>query len=169
MAQPIVCKRTIPTERPPLVSNLVAWSAQRIPMGVNLDFIDPAKHDILLQYIGFGLLRKKISACLNIKPSCTDNIGSFTCIRIINEMTIEWHEFNMSCSARNGVLWYDGQNNCLSTNILGKQMSSTVGCFVFLHRSSQQKFLSYCRRAFPLVQLQLFTVKRKGKVVPVLN
>jgi hypothetical protein len=44
-----VRKRTIPTERPPLVGEVsanflrqdgVAWSAQRIPMAVNLGFLD---------------------------------------------------------------------------------------------------------------------------------
>jgi hypothetical protein len=49
----LVRKRTIPTERPPLVVEVsanylrvqdVAWSAQRIPMAVNLGF---------MSYIGF--------------------------------------------------------------------------------------------------------------------
>jgi hypothetical protein len=46
----IVRKRTIQTERPPLVDEVsanflrisgVAWSAQRIPTAVNLGFLDP--------------------------------------------------------------------------------------------------------------------------------
>jgi hypothetical protein len=46
----LVRKRTIPTERPPLVGEVIAnlwriegvtWSAQRIPTAVNLDFLDP--------------------------------------------------------------------------------------------------------------------------------
>jgi hypothetical protein len=44
----IVRKRTISTERPPLVGEVsakwvegVAWSAQRIPTAVNLDFSTP--------------------------------------------------------------------------------------------------------------------------------
>jgi hypothetical protein len=46
----LVRKRTIPTDRPPLVGEVsanflriegVAWSAQRIPTAVNLGFIDP--------------------------------------------------------------------------------------------------------------------------------
>jgi hypothetical protein len=45
----VVLKRAIPTERPPLVSEVsanllrvegVAWSAQRIPTAVNLGFLD---------------------------------------------------------------------------------------------------------------------------------
>jgi hypothetical protein len=38
---PLVRKRTIPTERPPLVGEVsVGWSAQRIPTAVNLGFLD---------------------------------------------------------------------------------------------------------------------------------
>jgi hypothetical protein len=45
----VVRKRTIPTERPPLVGKVsanflrvegAAWSAQRIPTAANLDFLD---------------------------------------------------------------------------------------------------------------------------------
>jgi hypothetical protein len=45
----LVLKRTIPTERPPLLGEVsdnflriegVAWSAQRIPTAVNLGFLD---------------------------------------------------------------------------------------------------------------------------------
>jgi hypothetical protein len=49
----VVRKRTIPTERPPLVGKVsanllwvegVAWSAQRIPTAVNLGFLDPRSY-----------------------------------------------------------------------------------------------------------------------------
>jgi hypothetical protein len=45
----LICERTIPTERPPLVGKVsvnfcgwrgVAWSVQRIPYGRNLNFLD---------------------------------------------------------------------------------------------------------------------------------
>jgi hypothetical protein len=41
----LVCEQTMPTERLPLVGQLlriegVAWSAQQIPTFVNLDFLD---------------------------------------------------------------------------------------------------------------------------------
>jgi hypothetical protein len=45
----VVRKQTIPTERPPLVGDVsavllrvegIVWSAQRIPVAVNLDFLD---------------------------------------------------------------------------------------------------------------------------------
>jgi hypothetical protein len=50
----LVRKRTIPTERPPLVDEVsakllrvkgVAWSAQRIPTAVNLAFLDRSNHN----------------------------------------------------------------------------------------------------------------------------
>jgi hypothetical protein len=49
----LVRKRTIPTERPPLVGEAsanflrvegVAWSAQRIPTAVNLGFLDRSRY-----------------------------------------------------------------------------------------------------------------------------
>jgi hypothetical protein len=49
----IVHKQTIPTERPPLVNEVsanflrvegVAWSVQRIPMAVNLGFLDWSRY-----------------------------------------------------------------------------------------------------------------------------
>jgi hypothetical protein len=45
----VVCKRNIATDGPPLVSQLlgvksVAWSAQRIPTVVNLDFLDQSRN-----------------------------------------------------------------------------------------------------------------------------
>jgi hypothetical protein len=43
----IVRKRTIPTERPPLVGEVsanFAWSAQRIPTFVNLSFLDRSRY-----------------------------------------------------------------------------------------------------------------------------
>jgi hypothetical protein len=48
----VVRKRTIPTERPPLVDEVsanlrvegVAWSAQRIPTAVNLGFLDRSRY-----------------------------------------------------------------------------------------------------------------------------
>jgi hypothetical protein len=49
----VVRKRTIPTERPPLVSEVsakllrvdgVVWSAQRIPTAVNLGFLDRSRY-----------------------------------------------------------------------------------------------------------------------------
>jgi hypothetical protein len=49
----LVRKRTIPTERPPLVGEVsanllpvegVAWSAQRIPTAVNLRFLDRSRY-----------------------------------------------------------------------------------------------------------------------------
>jgi hypothetical protein len=50
----LVRKRTILTVRPPLVGEVsanfcgegVAWSAQRIPIAVNLRFLDPTAYDI---------------------------------------------------------------------------------------------------------------------------
>jgi hypothetical protein len=48
----LVSERTMPTERPPLVGEVVpflriesvAWSEQRIPEVVNLDFIDRSRY-----------------------------------------------------------------------------------------------------------------------------
>jgi hypothetical protein len=49
----VVRKRTIPTERPPLVGEVsanilrvegVAWSAQRIPTAVSLGFLDRSRY-----------------------------------------------------------------------------------------------------------------------------
>jgi hypothetical protein len=49
----LVRKRTTPTKRPPLVGKVsanllrvegVAWSAQRIPMAVNLGFLDQSRY-----------------------------------------------------------------------------------------------------------------------------
>jgi hypothetical protein len=49
----LVCERTIPTERPPLVDEVivnylwivgVTWSARRIPWGRNLDFLDRSRY-----------------------------------------------------------------------------------------------------------------------------
>jgi hypothetical protein len=49
----VVRKRTIPTERPPLVGEVsanllrvegVAWSEQRIPTAVNLGFLDRSRY-----------------------------------------------------------------------------------------------------------------------------
>jgi hypothetical protein len=49
----VVCNRTIPTERLPLLGEVsanflqvegVAWSAQRIPRAVNLGFLDQSRH-----------------------------------------------------------------------------------------------------------------------------
>jgi hypothetical protein len=43
----LVRKRTVPTERPPLVGevsvNFCAWPAQRIPTAVNLGFLDRSR------------------------------------------------------------------------------------------------------------------------------
>jgi hypothetical protein len=49
----VVCKQTIPTERPPLVGKVnanllrvegVAWSARRISMALNLGFLDRSRY-----------------------------------------------------------------------------------------------------------------------------
>jgi hypothetical protein len=52
----LVRERTMPTERPPLVGEVVptlriegvAWSAQRIPTVVNLDFLDRSRYSVVL-------------------------------------------------------------------------------------------------------------------------
>jgi hypothetical protein len=64
----VVCKRTIPTERPPLDGEVsanflqiegVAWSAQRIPAAGNLSFQDRSRYFFI--QVGSSIILTRLS------------------------------------------------------------------------------------------------------------